>query len=261
MIDGGLTNDIAMLVAHAKLARSHSLAMRASEASAALLDLGRALREARDRDTAEQCVMIGRRLAVPEALDLLLAAAERPLAQAEDLAAALRFGGRTGVAALLQRLNAAKERGARRTLFNLAVALGVFPELRGALVTSLTLALRDGRWEVVRNAITLLTALGEPLPSDQLWDLAHAPHRQVRLALVQVVARWRAGPEGLELLLPMLEDRDDGVRFAAAVALGAYPHPRAREALARRVERETDQETRAICAAALRRRVVALRAS
>lgn len=256
MIDSGA--ETSGVTSYAKLAESHSLALRAREAAAALLALGRELKGAKDRQTAEPRVEIGRRLAIAEAVELLLDAAGRPSADLEGLAAALRFRGAPVVSAVLKRLHAAQDRAARRGYFNLAVELAAFPEIRSSLVASLTLALGDRRWEVVRNAITLLTAVGAPLPSEYLWDLAHAPHRQVRLALVQVVARWRPGPEGLELLVPLLDDRDAGVRFAAAVALGNYPHPRAREALARRVEQETDPETRAMCVAALRRRVVAL---
>jgi HEAT repeat protein len=249
------------LQSYEKLAGAHGKALRPREAAAAMLDLGRDLRAVDRLEIAEQAVAVGRRLASSEAVEALLDHAEQSAPPAEDLATALRFRGASAVPTVLERLHVAPNRDVRKTLFSAVVALGAYPEVRGGLIAHLVQGLSDRRWEVARNAIALLTALGEPLPADRLWDLAHFPHRQVRLALAQVVARWRPGAQGLELLIPMLSDADAGVRFAAAIALRGYPHPQARAALERRAAVETDPETRAACAAAVGRRAVELRSA
>jgi len=244
------------LRAYRELADSHALALRAREAAVALLDLARDVRTTTTRIIAEQCAEVGRRLAAPQVVEDLLDLSVNTSFDPQQVADALRFRGPEVVSAVLARLNDAEERTARRAYFNVAVALGAHPELRAALVANLNLSLADHRWAVVRNAIALLTALGAPLPQDRLWDLAHASQRQVRLALAGVVARWRPGSAGLELLLALVEDDDAGVRFVATVALGNYAHPEARRALRRRARRESDPETKAVCEAGLARRVV-----
>ena len=243
------------------LAESDDLAMPAAEAADALLDLARELPYVDDRSLAEQLVSAGRRLATPPAVEELLDRVADPEADIRGVAVALRFRGPDVIATVLERLNDAPELAAPRLYFNVVTALGAHAEIRGPLIAQLHVALSDRRWFVVRNAIMLLTAIGSSLPLEHLWDLARARHRQVRLALAHVIARWKPKPDGLDLLTALLDDEDRGVRYAAATALGPYAHPRARQALARRAACETDSETRAACEAALSRRVVALRSA
>lgn len=243
------------------LADSHALAMRGREAASAMIDLARELPRVKERALAERLVAVGRRLATAHAVDLLLDQAAMASADVQGIAAALRFRGPDVIGPVLERLNDTQELTLRRLYFNLATALADYAEIRRPLIAQLHLALGDGRWYVVRNAIMLLSGIGASLPLEHLWDLARARHRQVRLALTHVLARWKPNPDGLDLLTALLEDEDPGVRFAAATGLGPYAHPRARQALARRAARETDLETKAACEAALSRRVVALRSA
>lgn len=249
------------LQAISDLADSHSLAIRGREAALALLDLAYELPRVKDRPLAERLVAVGRRLATPEAVDVLLGPALEPATDPRGIAAALRFRGPEVIGPVLERLNDAQDLTFRRVFFSVATALGEYAEIRRPLIAQLHLALGDARWYVVRNAILLLAGIGASLPLEHLWDLARARHRQVRLALTHVIARWKPSPDGLDLLTALLDDEDAGVRFAAATALGPYAHPRARQALARRAAHESDPETKAACEAALSRRVVALRSA
>jgi HEAT repeat protein len=244
-----------------RLSLAPSLKGRGRECADALLALGREIRQATERAYAEACVDVGRRLATPEALEVILDRAPELAGDVESLAMALRFRGPPVLEQVLERVHGSSDLAARRALFDVAARMGEFPELGEALATRLLLSLSDSRWFVVRNAIQLLAMTGRPLPQERLWELARAEHRQVRLALAQVIAKWKQSPDGLDLLTALLEDQDAGVRFTAAVALGRYAHPRARQSLSKRVGKETDPETRAACEAALNRRVVALKSA
>ncbi len=237
------------------------VAVRATEAAGALLKLASELPHVRDRDLAERLVAAGRRLATPEAVSVLLDGASAPATDVRRLAAALRFRGPAVTATVLQRMNDAPALTVPRRYFSVATSLGEYAEIRRPLIAQLHLALEDERWYVVRNAVLLLASIGASLPLEHLWGLAHARHRQVRLALANVIAHWKPNPDGLDLLTALLDDEDPGVRFASATALRPYAHPRARQALARRAAREVDPETKAACEAALSRHVVALRSA
>jgi HEAT repeat protein len=244
-----------------KLAQSHALHLRGREAAVALLELSRVLGRAPDREFAESCVAVGRRLATPEAVERLLDQTWEGALDISSSSAALRFAGPAAIDPVLRRLNASQDLASRRTYFKLAVAVAAYPEIQRPLVAKLNLLLGDARWYAVRNAIQLLAALGGSLPQERLWDLARAEHRQVRLALTHVLSKQRPSPDGLDLLTTLIEDQDPGVRYAAAVALSFYAHPRARDALSRRALLDTDPETRAACEAGLSRRAVALRSA
>lgn len=241
------------LEAFASLANSPDLSLRVGEAAAALSGLARVARGLTDPALLERTLAVGRRLATPEVVSTLLAAAAQPWADTGTLAGALRFRGASVVGTVLGRLNAAQEREERRPWFQLTVALATYPELRESLIGSLEAALADRRPEVVRNAISVLTAIGEPLPRESHRDLAEAEDLRVRLAFTQVAARWKPSAELLELLCRLLVDEHPSVRLAAALGLRNYPDPRARQALEQRAAVETDPETKAICAGALKR--------
>ncbi len=241
------------LDAYAALAESANVVLQAQEAAAALSGLARDLQTVTDQTLVERALLVGRKLATTEVVETLLAAAEQPWADPATLAGALRFRGPSVVGVVLGRLNAASDRSARRPYFQLAVALACFRELRESLVGSLEAALGDRRPEVVRNAIAVLAALGQPLPADCFQGLAAFPDVQVRLAFAQVVGRYKPRVDLLDLLCMLMGDEYAGVRLAAALALRTYNHPRAREALARCARTERDAETRSVCEGALRR--------
>lgn len=240
------------LEAFASLARTPDLPMRPGEAAAALSGLARLLQNMNDPVLRERAMALGRLLSSPEVVDTLLAAAEQPWADTTALAGALRFRGSSVVGAILGRLNAAQDREARRPWFQIAVALASFEELRDSLVGSLEAALADRRGEVVRNAISLMAAIGAPLPRECHFDLATSEDVRVRLAFAQVASRWKPSGHTMELLCRLVEDEHPSVRLAAALGLRAYPHERARSALARRAVVERDPETRAVCTGALK---------
>ena len=222
------------------------------EASAVLVNLARDVARTADARRTATALSAGRRLASPEVVEILLAAAEQPKADLPLLAGALRFRGATVVGVVLGRLHAATERALRRVYFQLATGLAACPELHDTLIGSLEAALGDRRAEIARNAIALLAAVAVPLPPQTWADLATSSHVQVRLAFAQVLPRQAPAPELLGLLCDLIADEHPGVRLAAAVALRAYPDARARVALQHCLTAETDAETRAICAGALR---------
>lgn len=244
-----------------KLAQSHALHLRGREAAAALIELGLVLGRAGDRDFAESCVAVGRRLATPEAVERLLDVAWENNLDVSSVAASLRFAGPAVIDPVLRRLDGSADLLMRRVYFNVAVALSAYPEISRPLLARLNLNLSDPRWYIVRNAVQLMDAAGSALPQEHLWELARADHRQVRLALTHVLSKQRPSPDGLDLLTALIGDEDAGVRYAAAIALGQYAHPRAREALSRRAMVETDPETRAACEAGMSRRMVTLKSA
>jgi len=231
---------------------SDSPTLQPVEASAVLVNLAREVARSADPACAGRALRVGRRLASPEVVEILLAAAEQPKADLPLLAGALRFRGATVVGAVLGRLHAATDRPLRRVYFQLATGLAAFPELHDTLIGSLDAALGDHRAEIARNAVALLAAVGVPLPPQSWADLATSPHLQVRLAFVQVLPRQAPAPELLGLLCSLIMDEHPGVRLAAAVALRAYPDAHARAALQQCLAGETDAETKAVCAGALR---------
>lgn len=231
---------------------SDSPTLQPVEASAVLVNLAREVARCTESQRIDRALSAGRRLAAPEVVEILLTAAEQAKADLPLLAGALRFRGATVVGVVLGRLHVATERSMRRVYFQLATGLAAFPELHDTLVGSLEAALGDHRPEIVRNAIALLAAVGVPLPPESWEDLAVSPHVQLRLAFAQVLPRQAPAPELLGLLCGLIADEHPGVRLAAAVALRAYPDPRARTALQQCLARETDAETKAICAGSLR---------
>jgi HEAT repeat protein len=231
---------------------SDSPTLQPVEASAVLVNLGRELARCTEAQRIDRALSAGRRLATNEVVEILLTAAEQPKADLPLLAGALRFRGATVVGVVLGSLHAATDRAVRRVYFQLATGLAAFPELHDTLVGSLEAALGDHRPEIVRNAIALLAAVGVPLPPESWEDLATSPHVQLRLAFAQVLPRQAPVRELLALLCGLIADEHPGVRLASAVALRAYPDPRARAALQRCLATETDAETKAICEGSLR---------
>lgn len=225
---------------------------RPEEAAASLACLAQDLARTTDPAQVARGMAAGRKLATPEVVETLLETAAKPLSDLKAVAGALRFRGAAVVGAVLGRLNDAEDRGKRRAYFQLATALAAFPDLHDSLVGSLEAALYDRRWEVVRNAIALLAAIGLPLPAESHYDLSTSPHVQVRLAFTQVLARGKPSADALALLCALIGDEHPGVRLAAAVGLRAYRHPRARQALEQCAARETDAETKAVCLGALK---------
>jgi HEAT repeat protein len=224
------------------------------EAAAALNELAREAVQAHDPTLAGVFLSLARRLSRPESVDALLASARSQGEELPSLSATLRFRAVNVAGSVLARLNDSPEAPERRVWFGLMLVLGGLSELRDALVACLTRSLDDSRWYVVRNAIMLLSMLGEEISRHRWPALAASPHRQVRLAAAQDAARWAPDRDALVILIPLLDDPDAGVRFAAAVALGAYPNAICKQALARRLTVEPDAEVRAACETGLRRK-------
>jgi HEAT repeat protein len=222
------------------------------EATAALARLAQDIVRTGDPVHVARAMAAGRELATAEVVESLLDAAVSPLSDLKAVAGALRFRGAAVVAAVLGRLHAATDRRARRAYFQVAVSLAGFPDLHDSLVGSLEAALYDRRADVVRNAISLLAAIGLPIPEGSHDDLASSPHVAVRLAFTQVLGRLAPCATRLPLLCRLIEDEHPGVRLAAAVGLRAYDRPEARQALERCAANEPDAETRAVCLGALK---------
>jgi HEAT repeat protein len=191
-------------------------------------------------------------LAAPAAVDYLLNCARDRTAGVATLALALRLAGPAVADAVLGRLNADDDTSARHSYTLLAGALAKYPELRAAMILRLETDLNSAQWYVVRNALVMLPEIGADIAPRH--DLATHAHRQVRLALVKMLARRECEPNVLDSLVFLLGDPDAGVRFATVVALGAADTPRANMALQLHVPTETDIETQQACRAAIKRR-------
>ncbi len=224
------------------------------EAAGAFRALAREALHAHDGGLAEAFLTLGRRVATCQAVDSLMRSARSAPTDAPTGAVTLRFRARDIATSVLGRLADAHDTASRRVYFGLVIALGGFTELRYELEAALREHLDDPRWYVVRNAVVLLTAIGTGVPRGRWRPLAASDHRRVRLALAQEVARWTPDPAALDVLVPLVNDPDEGVRFTAAVALGTFPSGRAKAALARRAEVEHNGEVQTACLAGLRRR-------
>ncbi len=235
-------------------AHAHALREHPGEAAVALVALGRLAHTTTDPQMAHDAVLAGRQFAAAEAIEALLDSATAPGASYGALVLGLRFAGTEVAPAMVRRLVSAADVGTRRAYYDLALALAKFPEMRRALAAQLHFALGDPRWFAVRNSLVLLAGLKEAVPVEPLRRLASSPHRQVRQALVRLVAKLHGTTDVLDLLTTLLADEDPGVRYGAALGLARHANPRALAALRRAAETETDPETLEVCTTALARR-------
>ena len=233
---------------------SHALqsGLTGPEAGEVLLRLAGDAIRAKDPDRAVRLREVGAKLASASAIAYLLDSAQDRSAGLATLAIALRFRGPGSVDPVLDRLHGCDDTAARRVLLQLALALSRFSELRPALIARLVADLDAPRWYVVRNAIGLLSDVGGEVPARH--DLATHAHHQVRLALAKALARRPQDSGALDVLVFLLGDPDNSVRYSTVVALGAADTPRARMALSQHAELETDPETLQATRAIIRRR-------
>lgn len=238
-------------------AQAHALREHPGEAAVALVALGRLAHTTTDRQMAQDAVRAGRQFAAAEAVEALLDSATAPGASHGALVLGLRFAGTEVAPAVVRRLISAADVGTRRSYYDLALALAKLPEMRRALAAQLHFALGDPRWFAVRNSLVLLAGLKEPVPVEPLRRLVSSPHRQIRQALVRLVAKLAGTTDILDLLIALLTDEDAGVRYGAALGLARHAHPRALAALRRAVAEEADPETREVCMTALARPALA----
>jgi len=224
----------------------------AQEAAAALAELARARRSS-DPEVAQWLLTLGRHLGTPCTLDAAMDASRRGVTAETGLPLGLQMRADDVVGVVASRLLEAESLVARRVHFAILIALGGCEGLREALADQLNRLLGHAQWFAVRNAVTLLSAIGAGVPRRRWRPLAASPHRQVRLAVAQELARRTADDEARTVLISLLDDADEGVRYTAAVALGENVGAQARQALLRRARVEIDAEVAGRCTSSLRR--------
>lgn len=168
LLNNGRTADQAVMERFESLAASPDLHDRPGEAADMLLVLAHALQGVRDRVLAERFVALGRRLAFPAAMELLIDRAMQGHVDVAWVAPALRFGGVPSVSLAIRRLGAVSDDAYRRVACALARELALFAELREAAITALRIAHRNGSWAEAQDALALLASLGAaPLPAEE----------------------------------------------------------------------------------------------
>lgn len=122
---------------------------------------------------------------------------------------------------LIQRICIAKEVFERKALAAALVAVGI------PAVVPLVAMLKDGRWYVVRNMVTILGEIRSP---DCILALKRPLyHDDIRVRKETIRALMKIGGEAsVQLLLPLLNDHDVAVARNAILTLG---HMRCREAV------------------------------
>jgi HEAT repeat protein len=177
---------------------------------------------------------LARDLVTPAVARLLterLRHATRDEARRDELVAAAAPLGADIARALVAALEEAEDRSVRRALLDALVAAAPrAPEVLADMV-------RDRRWFVVRNAVTVLGEIeGEQAVQHLTQVLAHT-HPRVRREAVMALARI-GSDDAAQLILGMLDDPDEGVRAAAAMTLGVLEVGRGVRPLLDRLERE-----------------------
>jgi HEAT repeat protein len=169
--------------------------------------------------------------AVARALTDRLRQATRDEARRDELIAAAAPLGPDMARALVAALEEAEDRSVRRTLLDalVAVAPGA-PEVLADMV-------RDRRWFVVRNAVTVLGEVEDERAVQHLTQVLAHTHPRVRREAVMALARI-GNDDAAQLILGMLDDPDEDVRAAAAMTLGVLEVARSVRPLLDRLERE-----------------------
>jgi HEAT repeat protein len=114
--------------------------------------------------------------------------------------------------ALLEMLATSSDKAVRKTVLDLLRMEGGVP------VRQLWPLMKDGRWYVVRNAVQLATASGDPGTAGQLEPLLRHPDSRVRREVVRSLGTL-AEARCLPLLVRALQDEDSAVRTLAARGL------------------------------------------
>ena len=139
----------------------------------------------------------------------------------------LRFLGEAAVVPIINALVGERNRGGRRRLVDVLVAIGE-PAVPWALKM-----LEDQRWFVVRNMATVLGGIGSPEGFKAILRLSRDPDGRIRKEVARLIGKpSRVGaPDAEDCLIELLEDTDSAVRRAAISSAAQSRSPRVLEAL------------------------------
>jgi HEAT repeat protein len=129
--------------------------------------------------------------------------------------------------------------------------LAALVKIRDAVPTLIHLV-RDNRWFVVRNAVDLLGEMRAPEAENVLLEVVNHREERVRRSAATALARLGT-PRSIQAVEKMLTDAVAEVRVHAVQGLGSVKLPRAVGVLARALDGETDPEVQAVILAALGR--------
>jgi len=185
----------------------------------------------------EAALAMARHLLTPGVTSRIVArlGAAREEHRREELVRVCTVVGHEMAVAISDALSDTTDRRARRTYLDAMEAMG--PDAMPVLETMM----EDGRWYVVRNAVSILGELDEPRSVEYITSsLAHT-HPKVRREALLALAKVGGSDAGM-LVQGMLQDPDSEVRLAAAMAAGELKVERALKPLLEILEEEDDQD-------------------
>jgi HEAT repeat protein len=122
------------------------------------------------------------------------------------------------------------------------ILVNLLAELARGHTARLAARLSDRRWEVVRDAVSILNRAGGPDAGPALVEASRHAHPAVRKESIWGLIG--VGPAGAERLRHLADDPDEGIRVLAVGALGGLTTPAAVTALVEVARRGNDQAIR-----------------
>ena len=166
----------------------------------------------------------------------------------QHLAAMLGPFGDDGVEVLLDLLADEEDRQRR------ALLLGAIRRIASVHPDPVVARLRDERWYVVRNAVSILGSAGGPSVVSRLAEVARHPAPEVRREVPEALAN-AGGPAGVPHLVQIAVEGAEDLRAAAVTALGTIVGGEAAAGLGEVAARTRDRAIRMQALDALARRV------
>ncbi len=138
----------------------------------------------------------------------------------------LIFGrlGEEAVGAVIRRMVTGNDLYARKAMATALVKIGE------PAVPQLLQVLNDGRWQIVRTAVTILGEIGSRNAVPGLAQSAFNPDNRVRMEAIRSLALI-GGREATLLILDLLRDRNQAIRKQAIIWLGNTKNDKALEPL------------------------------
>jgi hypothetical protein len=164
------------------------------------------------------------KLAGPQLLTSLLLRPQKSGAEAAKVRELIARLGAAATGSLLEALASEQDQSRRRRLFDVIVSLG------GLIVPDATRLLKDTRWYVVRNMISLLRKVGDKNSLGEVRKLSTHADLRVRLEAIKTLLAFDPKPPR-ELLQKAIQDPDPKLAESAVVLVGEYRIQEAKDPL------------------------------
>jgi HEAT repeat protein len=164
------------------------------------------------------------KLVGPQLLTSLLLRAQKSSAEAQKVRQLVARLGAAATGSLLEALASEQDQSRRRRLFDVIVSLG------GVIVPDATRLLKDSRWYVVRNMISLLRKVGDKNSLPEVRKLSAHADLRVRLEAIKTLLAFDPKPPR-ELLQKAIQDPDPKLAESAVVLVGEYRIQEAKDPL------------------------------